>query len=78
MVWYLPNGTDVENWSWSAVKAIEIPKEEQEKYKGETYRATDMSTIKYFEERDFIGCSFVYWGITRIEQYENKLCNNSM
>ena len=47
------SGTDIENWNWGAVKAIEIPKEEQEKYKGEKYRA-DMTTIKYFKERDFM------------------------
>lgn len=47
------SGADIENWSWGAVKAIEIPKEEQEKYKGEKYRA-DMTTIKYFKERDFM------------------------
>ena len=47
------SGTDIENWNWGAVKAISIPKEEQEKYKGEKYRA-DMTTIKYFKERDFM------------------------
>ncbi len=47
------SGTDVENWKWAAVKSIEIPKEEQEKYKGEKHRA-DMTTIKYFKERDFM------------------------
>lgn len=47
------SGNDVKNWSWGAVKSIEILKEDQEKYKGEKHRA-DMSTIKYFKERDFI------------------------
>ena len=47
------SGTNIENWNWGAVKAIEILKEEQEKYKGEKYRA-DMTTIKYFKERDFM------------------------
>ena len=47
------SGADIENWSWGAVKAIKIPKKDQEKYKGEKHRA-DMSTIKYFKERDFI------------------------
>ena len=47
------SGTDIENWKWAAVKSIEIPKEEQEKYKGEKHRA-DMTTIKYFKERDFM------------------------
>tara|TARA_R100000541_G_scaffold59181_1_gene72184 strand:+ start:2246 stop:2689 length:444 start_codon:yes stop_codon:yes gene_type:complete len=47
------SGTDVKNWNWGAVKAILIPEEDREKYKDEKYRA-DMSTIKYFKERDFI------------------------
>lgn len=47
------SGKNKEEWSWAGVKAVEIPKEEQEKYKGEKYR-TDMSTIAYFKERDFI------------------------
>jgi len=47
------SGANVEDWKWGAVKTIEIPKEDQEKYKGEKYRA-DMTTIKYFEERDFM------------------------
>lgn len=47
------NGDGRENWGWSAVKAIEIPEDEREKYKGETYRA-DMTTIKNFSERDFM------------------------
>jgi|TARA_R110002074_G_scaffold16123_3_gene54250 hypothetical protein len=47
------SGMSVENWNWGAVKAIKIPKKDQEKYKGEKYRA-DMSTIEYFKERDFI------------------------
>tara|TARA_R110001592_G_scaffold84459_3_gene249735 strand:+ start:2845 stop:3288 length:444 start_codon:yes stop_codon:yes gene_type:complete len=47
------SGTNLKNWSWGAVKAIEISKEDKEKYKGENYRA-DMTTIKYFKERDFI------------------------
>ena len=39
------NGTSRDNWKWSGVKAI------PDKEKG--YK-TDMSTIKYFEERDFM------------------------
>ncbi len=39
------NGTDINNWYWSGVKAIADDKNE---YK------TDMSTIKHFKERDFI------------------------
>jgi len=46
-------GTGRNNWRWGAVKSILIPKKDREKYKGEKYRA-DMSTIEYFEERDFM------------------------
>ena len=54
-------GTGRNNWRWGAVKAIKIPKKDREKYKGEKYRA-DMSTIEYFEERDFME-SLSYIGI---------------
>jgi hypothetical protein len=47
------DGSGRDNWRWAAVKAIPVPKEESEKYKGEKHRA-DMSTIKHFEERGFI------------------------
>ena len=47
------DGSGRDNWRWAAVKAVEIPKEEQEKYKGEKHKA-DMSTIKHFIEREFI------------------------
>ena len=47
------SGKNKEEWSWAAVKAIEIPEKDQDKYKGEKYK-TDMSTIAYFKERDFI------------------------
>ena len=41
------------NWRWGAVKSILVPEEEKEKYKGEKYKS-DMSTVKYFMERDFM------------------------
>lgn len=47
------DGTGRNNWRWAAVKSVEIPKEEQEKFKEEKYKA-DMSTIKHFIEREFI------------------------
>ena len=47
------DGTNLEDWKWGAVKAIEIPDEEKGKYRGAKHRA-DMTTIKHFEERDFI------------------------
>tara|TARA_R110001592_G_scaffold68235_2_gene209037 strand:- start:886 stop:1347 length:462 start_codon:yes stop_codon:yes gene_type:complete len=54
------NGTTLDNWKWSAVKAIKIPKKEQKKFpkpgnKKEYYKyRMDMTTTKNFEERDFM------------------------
>jgi hypothetical protein len=54
------NGTTPENWKWSAVKAVAITEEEKEKYPilskpGEYYEwRMDMSTMKSFEEKDFM------------------------
>ena len=54
------NGSDISNWGWAAVKAIEIPEEDREKHPipgkpGEfmKYRM-DMKNMKMFEERDYI------------------------
>lgn len=47
------DGTGRDNWKWAGVKAVPVLEEEKEKYKGAKHRA-DMSTIKHFEERDFI------------------------
>jgi len=47
------DGTGRDNWRWAGVKAIPVLKEEKTKYKDAKYRA-DMSTIKHFEERDFM------------------------
>jgi hypothetical protein len=54
-------GNSREIWQWGAVKAVKIAKEDKEKYKGEKYKA-DMSTIKHFGERDYIG-ALSYIGI---------------
>ena len=54
------NGSTTENWKWAAVKAIEVTEEEKEKYpkpgkKDEYYEhRMDMSTMKQFEERDYM------------------------
>ena len=54
------DGKTSSNWKWSAVKAIKIDKEKKEKYpipnkKGEYYEyKMDMTTLKQFDERDFI------------------------
>jgi hypothetical protein len=47
------DGTGRDNWRWAGVKAIPVLKDEKKKYKNAKYR-TDMSTIKHFEEKDFI------------------------
>ena len=47
------DGTGRDNWRWAGVKAIPVSEDEMEKYKGKKYR-TDMSTIKHFEEYDFM------------------------
>jgi hypothetical protein len=47
------DGTSVDDWKWAAVKSIEITDEEKIKFPNSTHRA-DMSTIQYFEEKDFM------------------------
>jgi hypothetical protein len=54
------NGSTTKNWKWAAVKAVEVKEEEKEKYpipnkKGKYYEhRMDMTTMKQFEERDFM------------------------
>ena len=45
-------GTDKDNWQWAAVKTIELPEEEKERFK--TTHKADMSTITYYPERDYM------------------------
>ncbi len=48
------SGSNIKEWKWAAVCAVEIPKEELNKFpKGQTHKM-DMLTIQYFEERDFM------------------------
>lgn len=47
------NGSDRDNWYWSAAKAIPVLEEEKEKYKNAEWRV-DMTTIENFKERDFM------------------------
>lgn len=51
------DGTSVENWKWAAVKATLMSEEEQKEFKGKgknyEYKM-DMTTMKHFEERDYI------------------------
>lgn len=54
------NGSSDKNWKWAAVKSIEVTEEEKEKYpipgKKDKYykKRMDMTTMKMFEERNFI------------------------
>ena len=54
------NGSSSKNWKWAAVKAVEVTKEDQPKYpipgkEGQYYEwRMDMTTLKEFNERDFI------------------------
>lgn len=53
-------GNNAEDWKWGAVLSTPVKEEEKEKFpipgkKGEFYKTRmDMSTIKEFDERDFI------------------------
>ena len=47
------NGSNAEEWNWSAVKAIPLEKEDEAKVEGQTHKM-DMSTLKPFKERDYI------------------------
>lgn len=55
------NGSTSSNWKWAAVQSVEVKEEEKEKYpipgkKGYFYKnRMDMTTMKMFEENDFIG-----------------------
>tara|TARA_Y100000114_G_C11561944_1_gene232238 strand:- start:97 stop:543 length:447 start_codon:yes stop_codon:yes gene_type:complete len=46
-------GANLEEWSWGAVKAILLEKNEEAKVEGQTHKM-DMSTLKSFTERDYI------------------------
>ena len=54
------NGTNIQEWKWSAVKAVPVTEEEKYKYPipkqpGKFYEyRMDMSTIQHFDEREFI------------------------
>lgn len=51
------NGKTIENWKWTAVKAIEISEKEKEGFSKINKDAThkiDMSTAKEFDEKDFM------------------------
>ena len=47
-------GTDADNWSWSAVKARKLETPETDKQGNEITHKPDMKTIKRFHERDYM------------------------
>ena len=47
-------GVDAENWSWSAVKAVELDEPEEDKQGNKITHKPDMTTIKRFNERDYM------------------------
>lgn len=54
-------GPNAQNWGWAAVKAVEVPEEEQKELNGkkQTHKM-DMANMKVFHERDYLeALSFV-------------------
>tara|TARA_R110000803_G_scaffold45587_3_gene95997 strand:+ start:5513 stop:5956 length:444 start_codon:yes stop_codon:yes gene_type:complete len=47
-------GKNREEWNWAGVKSIPVEEDLKDKYNGSEFRA-DMTTLKKFNERDFIG-----------------------
>jgi len=47
------NGSSIEEWSWAAVKAVELEEGDEAKVEGQTHKM-DMSTLKSFVERDYM------------------------
>ena len=51
------DGSNASNWRWAGVKAVKMDEEEKSKFKekGKDFEyKMDMTTIKHFEERDFM------------------------
>jgi hypothetical protein len=52
------DGTGADNWKWAGVKAVPVKEEEKEKFKlkggGFAEWKMDMTTIKHFDEKDYI------------------------
>ena len=47
------NGASADEWSWAAVKAVELEKGDEAKVEGQTHKM-DMTTMKTFVERDYM------------------------
>lgn len=53
------DGTNENNWRWSAIKAIPTTSEEKEKLKGAEYKS-DMNTKKDFDRKDYMeACDYI-------------------
>lgn len=53
------DGTNKDNWRWSAIKAKSTTPEEKEKLKGAEYKS-DMSTKKDFDRKDYMeACDYI-------------------
>jgi hypothetical protein len=48
------SGVNVDEWKWAAVKAVQLEEEITNKDGSKSNYKPDMSTVKYFEERDYI------------------------
>jgi hypothetical protein len=48
------DGTSIEDWKWAACKAVELTEEELSRFPEGSTHKMDMSTVKQFDERDFI------------------------
>lgn len=48
------DGKSVNEWKWAACKAVELLEEEHSRFPEGTTHKMDMSTVKHFDERDFI------------------------
>ena len=47
------NGASADEWSWAAVKAVELEEGDEAKVEGQTHKM-DMTTMKTFVERDYV------------------------
>ena len=47
------NGSSIDEWSWAAVKAVELEEGDEAKVEGQTHKM-DMTTLKSFVERDYM------------------------
>ena len=47
------NGPNADEWSWAAVKAVELEEGDEAKVEGQTHKM-DMTTMKTFVERDYM------------------------